>query len=158
MPFWKEFFVTSLCALRVLPDTLVLCPCRILTGMSCVIKMVTMKRNREDLLEGTSEDQELYQLIENKDWTRALELLEPGGQRHAPSRDYLKRKLGTRRYTPFAAVLRQTKGEILEPAAIALCLRLIELGGPEMLERAWHGTALHVLLAWRRTMTLPKKR
>ena len=110
-----------------------------------------MKRKRDDATQGKPEDQEIYDLIDKRDWKSALELLEPEGPRCIRSQDYLRRKIGTRLYTPFAAVLRSTIGEI-EPSARALCLRLIDVGGSEMLERAWYGTTLHVLFAWRRSV------
>ena len=105
------------------------------------IPIGTEKKKEDD-----GEDQELYNLIYKEDWDSALQLLRSD---LSQNEEMIARRVGTRRYSPFQAVLRQMEGEMSSPAK-ALCLRVIEIGGLKMLERTWYGTALHCLLAWQR--------
>ena len=128
--------------------------------------LIILKKNRHKISTTMKTDeltyQEIHDVVKRQEWDNALELLTPVQitgfndlLRHNISLlrrkfNSLRRKIDTPETSLITTVLYVSKGA-LTSSAKKLCLRLIEIGGMDVLrqgEGSNAGTALHALLAW----------
>ena len=116
-------------------------------------QITKMKRRHES----ERDNKELYELIKRKCWDDALELFQPShiGSLHEKNEQLLRRRLGSQeKYLTFEAVISKTQGKLC-PSALSLCMKLIDVGGIDMLKSRGrndndydyrYGSALHYIL------------